>query len=465
MPSKYVIHTKQTDHRFEPVTKSGIIAWEEGCLKCAVCVKKECIYSVYDKRNLNARQMIDSIDNKCMNCFRCVQNCPKQLIHKSINPEFREMGDTHWTPDIIARLWYQAQTGKIPVSGAGYPGPFSGPGFDSMWTDMSEIVRPTRDGIHGREYISTAVDIGRTPKNLVFDKTGKMVKNDSGIIDIPLPVIMRVPDFGSISDKTLKGWISAAKRLGTFLALPVKYINSELSKMSSYLVPVISSDDIPQSLKNDNIRMVEYVWDDRGKDNIKKLAELFPSALISARIYLKGDYVTTAKEVLEAGCSIINLEGSYNGRVRDDNSKYLKDAVRSVHLALVDDGVRDEITLLASGGFAMAEHVAKSIICGSDAVYVDFPIQIALECRMCHRCEQELPCPVEIENASIKWVAARTINIIGAWHNQLLEVMGAMGIRDVRRLRGEAGRAMFYENLDKNIFGSLNKVEEGFDLE
>ena len=26
-----------------------------------------------------------------------------------------------------------------------------------MWTDMSEIVRPTRDGIHGREYISTSV--------------------------------------------------------------------------------------------------------------------------------------------------------------------------------------------------------------------------------------------------------------------------------------------------------------------
>ena len=72
------------------------------------------------------------------------------------------MGDAYFSPEIIARLWYQAETGKIPVSGAGYPGPFSGPGFDSMWTDMSEIVRPTRDGIHGREYISTAVDLGRT---------------------------------------------------------------------------------------------------------------------------------------------------------------------------------------------------------------------------------------------------------------------------------------------------------------
>ena len=59
--------------------------------------------------------------------------------------------------------WNQADAGKIPVSGAGYRGRFHGPGFDSIWTDMSEIVRPTRDGIHGREYISTSVDIGPKP--------------------------------------------------------------------------------------------------------------------------------------------------------------------------------------------------------------------------------------------------------------------------------------------------------------
>ena len=66
--------------------------------------------------------------------------------------------------------WYQAETGSIPVSGSGYGGPFSGPGFDSMWTDMSEIVRPTRDGIHGREYINTSVDIGRKLGSLSFDR-------------------------------------------------------------------------------------------------------------------------------------------------------------------------------------------------------------------------------------------------------------------------------------------------------
>ncbi|MFP3913218.1 MAG: hypothetical protein ACLFUT_14180, partial [Desulfobacteraceae bacterium] len=160
MPSKYVIPTRTVAHRLRPITRSGIVAWEEGCLKCAVCVKTQCVYGVYDHRGLDPRQMVDAIDNECMNCLRCVQGCPGELIHKTVNPEYQSLGDVHWTPEVISKLWAQAQTGKIPVSGAGYPGPFTGPGFDAMWTDMSEIVRPTRDGIHGREYISTGIDVG-----------------------------------------------------------------------------------------------------------------------------------------------------------------------------------------------------------------------------------------------------------------------------------------------------------------
>ena len=220
MPEKYVIHTREVPNRFKPLSKSGVIAWEEGCLKCPVCVKRRCVYQVYDKRGIDARQMLDSIDNMCMNCFRCIQSCPKELIHKSINPDFKSIGDHYWTPDIIARLWYQAETGKIPVSGAGYPGPFAGPGFDSMWTDMSEIVRPTRDGIHGREYISTLVDLGFTPPFLQFTADGEIIGEEPRVISIPLPIILKMPEFGSISDGTIRGWAISAKRLGTLFYLP-----------------------------------------------------------------------------------------------------------------------------------------------------------------------------------------------------------------------------------------------------
>jgi hypothetical protein len=84
---------------------------------------------------------------------------------------------------------------------------------------------------------------------------------------------------------------------------------------------------------------------------------------------------------------------------------------------------------------------------------------------VCGRCRKGLSCPVEIEKASADWVASRIVNLTGAWHNQLLEVMGAMGIRDSRRLRGEAGRAMFFEDLEKSTFTSLGNVKEGCELE
>ena len=112
---------------------------------------------------------VDAVFFECMGCFSCVQKCTKGLLALSVNPVYERLGNSYWTPEIIETTWAQAETAKIPVSGAGYRGKFTGPGFDSMWTDMSEIVRPTRDGIHGREYISTAVDIGRKPALLSFD--------------------------------------------------------------------------------------------------------------------------------------------------------------------------------------------------------------------------------------------------------------------------------------------------------
>lgn len=465
MPVKYVIHTKTVPHRFEPVTRSGVIAWEEGCLKCAVCVKTLCIYHVYDHRGLNAYQMIDSIDNECMNCFRCVQSCPKELIHKSVNPEFEAIGDGYWTPNIISRLWYQAETGKIPVSGAGYPGPFSGPGFDSMWTDMSEIVRPTRDGIHGREYISTGVDIGRKPICLTFNREKKLQSEVTGVINIPLPIMLRVPSFGSITGETVNGWAMAAKRLATMLAVPEEEMSPDLEDFAANIIPIVKE----KSLRNANVSgqhpVVEIDTTAAAAASREDTVTAGPDRITVVIIPLEEGIEQRALELVEKGFSALHIEGSRQSTFLDNPSLSLKDGIRAVHLKLVEENVRDQVTLLASGGLAMAEHVAKAIICGADAVYVDFPLLVALECRMCQRCTKDLSCPVHIEEASPEWVALRTINLLGAWHNQLLEVMGAMGIRDARRLRGEAGRAMFFEDLDESTFGSLGELKEGYELE
>ncbi len=463
MPEKYVIHTKTAPHRFEPVTRSGVIAWEEGCLKCAVCVKTRCIYHVYDHRGLNGHQMIDSVDNECMNCFRCVQSCPKELIHKSVNPEYKAVGDAYWTPHIITSLWSQAETGKIPVSGAGYPGPFSGSGFDAMWTDMSEIVRPTRDGIHGREYISTGVDIGKKPACITFNEEGKMGRELSGIVNIPLPIILRIPSFGSFTHETVRGWAMAAKQLATLLAVPGGEAGTDLDDFAGNLIPILKYPPLEGARVSGKYPMVEIEAASAAGAAQEETA--VPGTFTVVTMALEEGIEKKAMELVKKGFSVLHLEGSRNGTFVDNPSLPLKDGIKAVHLRLIQENVRDQVTLLASGGVAMAEHVAKAMICGADAVYVDFPILVALECRMCRRCVKGLSCPVRVEEASPEWVARRSINLMGAWHNQLLEVMGAMGIRDARRLRGEAGRAMFFEDLDESTFGTLGELKEGYELE
>ena len=186
MPKKYHIDVQPIENRFPVIGRSGIVDWGEGCLKCAKCVKTECVYGVYKNRSFSTSIMSDTIDEFCKSCFRCVQGCPKRLIHKTINPEWETLGDDLYKPEVINITWEQAATGKIPVSGAGYGGKFSGEGFDSMWTDMSEIVRPTRDGIHGREYISTVVDLGRHLRRLEFDSQGKLLSQTPGVNAITL---------------------------------------------------------------------------------------------------------------------------------------------------------------------------------------------------------------------------------------------------------------------------------------
>jgi glutamate synthase domain-containing protein 2 len=133
----------------------------------------------------------------------------------------------------------------------------------------------------------------------------------------------------------------------------------------------------------------------------------------------------------------------------------VRDVLRDVHGTLVRRGIRDVVTLVASGGIAQAEHVAKAIICGADFVAIDIPLLLAMECRLCGECRRGEPCPIALEAMEEHYGVQRIVNLMGAWHQQLIEVLGAMGIREVRRLRGEAGRAMFFEDLERETFGRL----------
>lgn len=458
MPPKYHIQTGQAANRLQSITRSGVIAWDEGCLKCARCVKKDCVYKVYEKRGIDARQMLESLDSACKDCFRCVQGCPNKLIQKALNPAYKALGDHYWTPEIISSLWFQAEAGRIPVSGGGYGGSFSGPGFDAMWTDMSEIVRPTRDGIHGREYISTVTDIGRKVMALEFDASGALSITPPPLVEIPLPIIFDILPWSPPRKGINLALLEAARSLSTFAVIR----QSEFyPAMEEYLRSIVlyadgRLSDIDSAVLR-ALRLIEIPYGEKVMAAQNTLKEKQPGLVTIIRMELGPDSSENVFRLATEGAETIHLVADEYGLEKADKPLFIKERMKEIHLHLVEKGVRDQITLIAGGGIAMAEHVAKQIICGADLLSVDIPLLIAMECRVCCRCKEGIACPVGLEGVDPVWGAARVRNLMAGWHNQLLEILGAMGIREVRRLRGEMGRAMFFEELEKSIFAALGK--------
>ena len=453
MPEKYHIDVKPAEPRFEPVSRLSSIE-KDRCLGCLDCAKRNCIYDVYEHREFLPGQLVDSAGSLCKSCMRCVQECRNQILVKLLNPEFAQLGNEYWKPQLINSLWQQAQTGKIPVSGAGYDGPFSGPGFDGMWTDMSEIVRPTRDGIHGREYISTSIDIGPRPDHLYF-RDNDLVGEFPTLFSIPLPIILDIPERARSYTPFKEAVLQASKQTHLFT------ISDEKECAEAHVVPRYRLEEkIEPDLGH---KMIEIYVDSNDAALIKEaerrvseLSDVVPNTVICVGLPLNMDAIGSVLQLAEAGVGTVHLYADSNGReIQGDSHHFIKDVVRQMHLRLVREALRDRITLLAGGGIAMAEHVAKLIACGADGAVVDDALLVALECRMCLRCLDGKGCDLDFENMDPVWGAQRMVNLLGSWHAQLIEVLGAMGLREVRRLRGEVGRVMFFEDLEEECFAPM----------
>lgn len=460
MAKKYHIAARPAPPRFTVIGRHGIVDFNEDCAgACHHCVKKECIYDIYKKEGVFTREMQGDLHYlyNCMNCLRCVQNCTRGVVSRTMNPEFGWLGDEYWKPEILLSLWYQSETGKIPVSGAGYRGPFSGPGFDAMWTDMSEIVRPTRDGIHGREYISTSVDLGAKVRDLAFDDQGRICVPVPPVHELPVPFVLANPHFGDFSPQVYEAAARAAHEMGTLYVIDPSLVTKNLKPYQSALAPALTGETIDAHRELiRGARMVQLEYDDCVLANIAAIKEISPEAVVSVKIALAPGAHLLAEALTRAGVEAIFFHADFHGQsATETGTEFLKESFRRIHTHLVERGLRDLVTLIAGGGIAQAEHMAKIIICGADLVVLDIPFLIALECRMCMNCLRGRPCPVDIAHVPPDFGARRMTNLGSSWHSQLLEVLGAMGIREVRRLRGEYGRAMFYEDLERETFQAL----------
>jgi glutamate synthase domain-containing protein 2 len=126
-------------------------------------------------------------------------------------------------------------------------------------------------------------------------------------------------------------------------------------------------------------------------------------------------------------------------------------ALPKVHRFLVDEGIREQVTLMASGGLRTAWDVAKAIALGADGAVLGTAELVALGCIRIAQCEKGLGCPFGITTTDpehAKKIDAdvgfgQIVNLYTSWLGQLAGILQILGMRSISALRGRSDLLLF----------------------
>ncbi|MCC7566013.1 MAG: FMN-binding glutamate synthase family protein, partial [Methanomicrobiaceae archaeon] len=147
---------------------------------------------------------------------------------------------------------------------------------------------------------------------------------------------------------------------------------------------------------------------------------------------------------------------------RDHVGIPIEAAIACVDQKLRQQGIRNEVSVIASGGIRDSADITKAICLGADAVYIGTAALVAMGCRVCGSCYRGL-CPWGIATQEERLVqrlnpdvaSKQVANLIQAWTLELTELMGAAGINSIEGLRGNRDKLRGYM-LDENMLNVLD---------
>jgi glutamate synthase domain-containing protein 2 len=197
------------------------------------------------------------------------------------------------------------------------------------------------------------------------------------------------------------------------------------------------------------------------KKHVDWVRSVNPDALVSVKVSTPTDVDMVAVGSYYAGAHIIHLDGAYGGTgaapevAKKNIAMPIEYAIPKVHNFLVQEGIRDEIVLMASGGIRTAYDVAKAIALGADGCVIGTAELAALGCTRLGTCEKDQGCPFGIATTDpelsklieAEEAAQRIVNMYRAWQAQWREILGTLGLRSFGQLRGRTDLLVYLEGV------------------
>lgn len=484
--SKGVWDVRRERARFRIIMDHGV------CRACGTCLAV-CPQSVFSK--VKDSYISPTNDMKCVGCEVCVEYCREKALRVYPVPEVQR---ATWSRQEIDEIQLKAAKGHPSVRGMGAWGHF--PHFDDLILLCAQTSRPPVD--HYREPCNTGVTLG-----------GRYAANP---IRLKAPLIIGAMSFGAISKEAKLASAIAASKMGIAVStgeggmiaeerekapiLIAQYASGRFGVSADYLQSADAVEiKIGQGAKGGQggllmgekvteevarvrgipvgsdavspARHLDIVGPEDLKMKIEQLREITDWRVPVIVKYSAGRVADDVKIAAKAGADIIVVDGKQGGTgaapdmiIEHAGLPTLPALVEAVR-ALKESGMRDEVSLVISGGIRNGADVAKALALGADAVAVSTSIMIAMGCRACGLCATGR-CPRGITTQDtvlrrrlhVEKAASLIENYLRATTEELEMFTQLAGKTDVRNLEKDDLRAL---SLDSSAITGVKLVGSG----